>query len=495
MTKIDQHEATGERMLVGLAESGQNAAFDELYRRHAPSAWRLSLAVTRDVHDAADVMADGFAKVFTAIRAGRYSADAPFRPYLLTTVRNTAVDLMRSRRHETTGTHRAATERIVDIRAGVDPVATLEADETACLVSDAFAKLPERWRSVLWLSEVEDMKPRDIAPIVGLSPNATAQLAVRARRGLREQYLQDHVASTGDRNCSRAVARMGAYVDGGLEAADAERLERHLRLCTTCTERHVQLATIAEQVPRLALPLPLFLMDAVRSAWTAAVVTPMPPPGSGTGLSATTEKVLAGVSALAAALGVVGAALVGSTGTDSTREEARVAPIVTDSATAPDPFVPPRGGDLPIGFAVPTGAGRSDGATAGTGGGGEHSVPAEIDRAGTGPTGGTGTGGDGTGTGGTGTGTGGTGTGGTGTSPGDQTTEPRTETDSTNLTISTSVADQPLAVEVSEDPGVTVGPVTVGSEPDTEDEPISTGGDADALEPLTGAVNDTLTGI
>jgi RNA polymerase sigma factor (sigma-70 family) len=479
MTDIDQHEAIGERMLVGLAESGQNAAFDELYRRHAPSAWRLSLAVTRDVHDAADVMADGFAKVFTAIRAGRYSPDAPFRPYLLTTVRNTAVDLMRSRRHEAPGTHGAVTERIVDIRSGVDPVATLEADETACLVSDAFAKLPERWRSVLWLSEVEDMKPRDIAPIVGLSPNATAQLAVRARRGLREQYLQEHVASTGDRNCSRAVARMGAYVDGGLEAEDAEKVQRHLRLCSACTERHAQLSHIAEQVPRLALPLPVFLMDAVRSAWTAAVVTPIPAPGSGTGLSATTEKVLAGVSALAAAFGVVGAALVGTSGTDSIREEARIAPIVTDAIATPDPFVPPRRGGVPItGVVVPAGASTSDpaGVEADLG----DAPDGDTDRA------------PGSGSAPDGTGSDGTGTDGAGSGPGNG-TDPHVETGSTNLTISTSIAGQPLTVEVSEDPGITVGPVTVG-EPDSDTDTVSTDGDADSLDPLTDAVNDTLTG-
>ena len=475
MTKIDQHEETGERTLVGLAEAGQNAAFDELYRRHAPSAWRLSLAVTRDVHDAADVMADGFAKVFTAIRAGRYSTDAPFRPYLLTTVRNTAVDLMRSRRHESPSTQGAATERIVDLRAGVDPLARIEADETACLISDAFAKLPERWRSVLWLSEVEDMKPRDIAPIVGLSPNATSQLAVRARRGLREQYLQEHVASTGDRNCSRAVARMGAYVDGGLETADVERLERHLRLCGTCNERHEQLSHIAEQVPRLAMPLPIFLVDAVRAAWTAAVVTPMPPAGSGTGLSATTEKVLAGVSALAAALGVVGAALVGGDATDSPREEATLAPIVTDAdADTSEPFVPPLGTDLPTpdtraagGPAAPAGSGGPGSlAPAGTG---SRDVPADQG------TGGTGTDGPGS-----------------GPAPGGTPSDPKAVPETTNVTISTTVAGQPVAVELSEEPGVTVGPVTVGDEPDTDDEPVSTGGDADALEPVTGTVNGVL---
>ena len=485
MTKTAQHSTASEHDLVTMAEAGENEAFDELYRRHAPSAWRLSLAVTRDVHDAADVMADGFAKVFTAIRVGRYSPDAPFRPYLLTTVRNTAIDLIRSRRHETTGTHGAATDRIVDLRVGHDPAATFEADENACLVSEAFAKLPERWRSVLWLSEVEEMKPRDIAPIVGLSPNATAQLAVRARKGLREQYLLTHVASTGDRNCSRAVARLGAYVDGGLEASDAEKLERHLRLCSTCTERHDQLSHVAEQVPRLALPLPLLLIDSVRAAWTAAISTPVP--STGTGLSATTEKVLAGVSALAAAVGVVGAALVGNGSGDAGREQAAAQAAVVDETTDAPPFdaVP----DLDLsGLAGSTAdaADRSSGAGSADAGGpaadGRSSSADESTTPLPGSDGVPATGGDGL------------------TRPIGDTVQPRQEgpgtddanDDSPSVIIGTTVAGVPVAVEIAEEPGATVGPVSVGSEPAPAEEPVSTSESEGPLAPLTETVDEVL---
>ena len=486
MTKTEQHSMASEPALVSMAEAGENQAFDELYRRHAPSAWRLSLAVTRDVHDAADVMADGFAKVFTAIRVGRYSPDAPFRPYLLTTVRNTAIDLIRSRRHETTGAHGAA-DRIVDLRTGHDPVATFEADENACLVSDAFAKLPERWRSVLWLSEVEDMKPRDIAPIVGLSPNATAQLAVRARKGLREQYLVTHVASTGDRNCSRAVARLGAYVDGGLEASDAEKLERHLRLCNTCTERHDQLTHVAEQVPRLALPLPLLLIDNVRAAWTAAISTPVP--STGTGLSATTEKVLAGVSALAAAIGVVGAALVGNGSSDAGREQsAATAAAVEESAGAPPAGAVPELDLSGLAASTADATARTSGDGSGAPGGPGGSNPSDTGSPGDPATAAPGTGPA-------------PGTGGGPTIPGDDTFVPRQEGPGTDddapdevpsVLVGATVGGVPVAVEIAEEPGATVGPVSVGSQPMPEEEPVSASGSDDPLAPVTETVDGVL---
>ena len=45
----------------------------------------------------------------------------------------------------------------------------------------------ERWRTLLWYLEVEGMKPREIAPLMGMTPNAVSVLAVAraAKRGLK----------------------------------------------------------------------------------------------------------------------------------------------------------------------------------------------------------------------------------------------------------------------------------------------------------------------
>ncbi|MFP3686343.1 hypothetical protein SB847_21820, partial [Bacillus sp. SIMBA_026] len=61
-------------------------------------------------------------------------------------------------------------------------------------VAKAFRSLPERWQAVLWYLDVERMKPAAVAPILGLSPNAVSALALRAREGLRREYLQAHIA-------------------------------------------------------------------------------------------------------------------------------------------------------------------------------------------------------------------------------------------------------------------------------------------------------------
>jgi hypothetical protein len=69
--------------------------------------------------------------------------------------------------------------------------------EDRSLASRAFARLPERWQEALWHTEIEGLSPADAAPLMGLSPNGMSALAYRARGGLREAYLQVHLAQTG----------------------------------------------------------------------------------------------------------------------------------------------------------------------------------------------------------------------------------------------------------------------------------------------------------
>jgi DNA-directed RNA polymerase specialized sigma24 family protein len=302
-TTTDTSKATDEA-LTTAALKGDDDAFAELHRRHAPVAWRLALAITGDPDLAARAVVDGTGTLSASRRAGR----SPARPHavaLAAATRNAALDLRRSG---------SATSPAV-------------ADEADALLAGAFAALPERWRSILWLRDAERHDAAQVAPVVELAPEAVDQLAVRARRGLRERYLRAQAGAAGPRSCTRAIARLGALDDGTLNAKDRETLERHLRRCPACSERRDRVAGLAAALPALALPVPGDLTGRSHEAWTAALAAP-----TRTGLSPRAEKVLAGASALAAALGIVGAAVFGSGG-DGEPTASPLAPLVADIET------------------------------------------------------------------------------------------------------------------------------------------------------------------
>ncbi|MCU1374489.1 MAG: hypothetical protein JWO68_1775 [Actinomycetia bacterium] len=272
----------GDAELVERVLAGNDAAFDELYRRHAASAWRVGQAVAGNGHDAADAVSEAFARVLQAVRAGKLDDGEAFRSYLLTATRHAAVDSLR-RGGRARATDAAELESVAT--TAPSPADRLTGTEDAGLVAEAFRNLPERWRSVLWLTEVEGVATKDAADQLGLSANGTAQLAVRARAGLRDRYLQAHVKTSTKPTCRFTVERLGAYVGGGLASRDLAKVDQHLAGCAECRARKDELDDLGPTLRRIALPIPLTL-GASSAERVHAVLTAASLPAAGFGARA-----------------------------------------------------------------------------------------------------------------------------------------------------------------------------------------------------------------
>ena len=330
--------------LATQAASGIDGAFDELYRRHAQVAWRVAQAITGNPDDAADAVSEAFTRVLQALPAGQLNDSERFRPYLLAATRNAAIDVSR-RSGRTRPTDALETLERPSVVSGPAELVMNAADTS--LVARAFLGLPERWRSVLWLTEVEGMAARDAAELLGLSPNGVAQLAVRARAGLRERFLQAHLAEPAvARACQSTVEKLGAYVAGGLAPRDLAKVDQHLAGCQACRDRREELEDLGTTLRKAVVPLPLFLAGAalrhlhlsLASASSAATAA-----GAGAGSATTrwllkTQRPLAVLSVGLLAGGLVGLGVVGTPltvpGTNGAagRGDATPAPVILPAA-------------------------------------------------------------------------------------------------------------------------------------------------------------------
>ncbi|NUS14614.1 MAG: sigma-70 family RNA polymerase sigma factor, partial [Streptomyces sp.] len=237
--------------LVDQVRAGRDSAYEELYRRHAEAVRRYARTCCRDAHTAEDLTGEVFARTLQAIRGGSGPQSA-VRAYLLTTVRRVAATWGSTARREHlvedfavfavtaagAGTSAAASEPAADVHA------MREAEQS--LAVKAFRTLPERWQTVLWHTAVEEEPPSAVAPLLGLTANATAVLAHRAREGLRQAYLQAHVSAalTGGGECARYADRLGAHTRGGLRMRADRELNRHLKDCERCTAASRELADL-----------------------------------------------------------------------------------------------------------------------------------------------------------------------------------------------------------------------------------------------------------
>ena len=223
--------------LIMALRQGDDTAYGELYRRHADAARGLARQLVHGKSEVDDVVSETFARVLDLMRRGG-GPESAFRPYLLTAVRRVAYDRFRTDRRS------VVTDEIEGYDPGtpfVDPaIAGLERS----LIARAFYSLPERWRAVLWHTEVEEARPADVAPLLGLSANGVAALAYRAREGLRQAYLQMHLSGAADETCRPALERLGAYVRGGLSKRETPIVESHLSDCADCRGVYAELADV-----------------------------------------------------------------------------------------------------------------------------------------------------------------------------------------------------------------------------------------------------------
>jgi RNA polymerase sigma factor (sigma-70 family) len=186
---VNSHVELSDAHLLAAVRDGDSTAYGALYARHAGAAKRLAYTLVRCPADADDLVAETFAKVLAVLRAGR-GPDVAFRAYLHTTLRHVRYDRMRrDQRIE-------FTDDLTRYERGEPFQDTAVVQVERAQAARAFAQLPERWRTVLWHTEVEGEPHAQVAPRLGLTPGGVAALAYRARERLRQIYARE-VSSAG----------------------------------------------------------------------------------------------------------------------------------------------------------------------------------------------------------------------------------------------------------------------------------------------------------
>ncbi len=198
--------------LLNTIRSGDHGAYGMLRARHATAARRLASQLVTGPTAADDVVASAFTTVLDAIGRGGGPTDA-FRPYLLTAVRQAASG-------SDSGSGQIPGDGQIpgvpgDGQQASGPGRPSElaaaGPQDSSLVA-AFLSLPERWRAVLWHTQIERAAPSEVAPLLGLDAAGVTGLAGHARDGLRQAYL--HLAPADSGGGEADLADVGAALRG-----------------------------------------------------------------------------------------------------------------------------------------------------------------------------------------------------------------------------------------------------------------------------------------
>jgi RNA polymerase sigma factor (sigma-70 family) len=364
--------------LVEAVRAGEDAAFEELYRRYRRRISAFVFRFVRDEGRAEDLTQETF---LSALRRMRDTDCAiAFKPWIYEIARNAAIDLYRrSSRAEEISISPGAALRAEDRRRLVGstaPDSALDVKERFEHFRGALDEMSDTHHRILVLRELEGRSYREIAERMELTAPAVESTLFRARRRLEQEYVE---LDTG-RRCASMRAVIARLAEGVDSPRDLRSLERHARYCSLCRRRARELGVEPVRHPGRAaalLPVPYFMRRRRDSGARADAWSPALTPGV-EGAGALAGKAVA-LLAAAALVGGGGATLggVGPLAPDA-RSPAETSPAggtgdALDASTGPAARGggPAAGGGDRTGSASP-GAGRGEGTPLGpsTGGAG-----------------------------------------------------------------------------------------------------------------------------
>lgn len=161
------------------------SSFEEVILPHLDSAYNLARWLTRNEHDAEDVVQEACLRAFRYFPT--FNGDRA-KGWLLTVVRNSCYNWMDATR---------PTKNSVEFDENIftpthrepDAERVLLQNDDAASVRKALATLSPTFREVLVLREIEDLSYKEIAAITGMPMGTVMSTLSRARHRLREAVI------------------------------------------------------------------------------------------------------------------------------------------------------------------------------------------------------------------------------------------------------------------------------------------------------------------
>lgn len=178
--------------LVRAVLGGDRPSFAVLMRRYNQRVFRIARGILKSDADAEDAAQDAWVIAFQKL--GQLDNPAAFGGWVARIAANGALLRLRRRRALQGIIERQEVAAMYDDRAEPSPDDTTHRGELRALLEAAIDRLPEIYRAVLIMRDVESMSTAETAAALDLEPAAIRVRLHRARRMMRDRL--DHDASS-----------------------------------------------------------------------------------------------------------------------------------------------------------------------------------------------------------------------------------------------------------------------------------------------------------
>src|SRR5215469_14104329 len=182
-------EGWTDEKVVERVLAGETALYEIIMRRYNQRLYRVVVAILRDRDEAEDVLQDAYVRAYQHL--SQFEGRASFSTWLTRIAVHEALARLRSRSRMQPSDPAMEEEDIsLDaMSAFVHPEETTSRAELARLLEHSLMNLPEQYRSVLMLRDVEELSTSETAEALGLTEENVKVRLHRGRSLLRRDLL------------------------------------------------------------------------------------------------------------------------------------------------------------------------------------------------------------------------------------------------------------------------------------------------------------------
>ena len=223
--------------------AGDVAAFDTLFKRYHKAIYGLTFRLLRDRQLAEDLTQETFFQILRTIH--RINDSFNFSAWIHRIATNLCYDELRRRKKFPEAQeiddeeNEEAVLQVPDGDARKSPEVALEISELRDAVWSVARRLPDKYRLVLTLRELQGLSYANIARKMNVSESAVETLLHRARRRFKEEFLfMEGKAQTEESRCPTIAYLLDNFPPGTLRREQRKMVAQHLDQCVTCAEAY-----------------------------------------------------------------------------------------------------------------------------------------------------------------------------------------------------------------------------------------------------------------
>jgi RNA polymerase sigma-70 factor (ECF subfamily) len=228
-----ESETRSDLDLAHEAKNGDVTAFEELVRRYTQRMFRIAFHITKCPEDAEEVVQDVFVKAFGKL--DRFEERSQFSTWLTRIAINTALMKVRatsqcrtvSLSQDASNDPNAIREQVPDWKP--NPEQLYSRSELKHILIKALESLPDHYRTIFVLRDIEGFSILEAAEMLELSTTAVKARLTRARLQLRESL--DRYFQHTERNRQIAKHRQTGL---SVESPLAHSVELWMEVATAC---------------------------------------------------------------------------------------------------------------------------------------------------------------------------------------------------------------------------------------------------------------------